>query len=1540
MAGTYELPYTGNQVEILLGKVSQLEVAMPTKVSDLTNDTGFITAASLPTKTSDLINDSGFITSAAVPTKVSQLQNDSSFATTNQLGTETSRAQGVEGGLRTDVDAINAKIPSAAAANNQLADKAFVNSSISTAGATFRGTYTSLADLQAVTADENDYGFVQTTDSAGNTVYKRYKYSGGSWVFEYDLNNSSFTSSQWNAINSGITQQLVATFNGKYTVPQGGIPKADMASDVQTSLGNADSAYQKPGTGIPKTDLSSDVQTSLGKADTAIQDVSGKADKDTDAVTGNIAKFDANHNPVDSGIPSDNVAQKDGSYDSMAVGIAKNLEGRSLVTESFFERPTGGEDAEVANGLAQLNEVRGRSVKFNQLVQNGDFSNGTTGWAKTGGNISASNGVCTLAITVTTNLNATRITKTITTLTGHKYLVSEEVNPSKQTAIQIGISNAINLTTRATVPANTWTIYRDVFSVEATSSELYLYCNKTSSLTSGDSVKYRNINLIDLTAIFGSDANIAAALGITTAQITTNAGVAAFEKWLAENVGTMPYYPYDAGSVINNKMTGMESVGFNLLDPATGKAELPGAYSDVYGNYYGIAGTYGTITFTSKATGETSTITPDADGKFLIESPGELSVASAGADCAVFLWWDGTKTDYEDYSVDVVKLDVTHIYGKKNGEGSLVQVWPTGMPGIGDLKDTLGIVDGEVVAKRVVGEVDMGSLGWRYLSDRPTFDSPANAIPNLGNFNTADLSKLLCAKYNAIITTSLPSSGNTLSSNKAIAGWTGTNRVIIRDDSYTDATTFTTAVTGQKLYYKLATPETYTDLVYQGSSLFADGTPVTLPVNYIVDNWGVERILPKNTSAINTGMPDITARYSLDAIETLNTHADEISDLYDQIDVLDDKKANTIGDYPEMSVGSARNLLADEIVPAEYIFRKTPDEAATGIAAIERLKGKSLVWNQHAPELTSTYWTNRAGTGLVYDYTDGVAHIYYNRTQSGVTAQPNLYIKTAYDYSPILNHKYLVSFDYKTGADSTFIEMQGRFGASHNLNLYNLAANTPWTRSGEIITPTDVSKTFLIWAYISSDTGATCVDFYVRNVQIFDLTLMFGAGNEPSTVAEFEALYPNPYYAYNAGTLVNNAATAIETIGRNQYNPTSGKASVIRGKTYYVGGTYTTLAYSDGTSITVSSNLFTADRTDEVTVTGGNATNTIINLSDVSFNGQYEPYEKHTLTMNIPTLTGKLNGEGESVAIFPEGMKSVGTMYDELVVENGYAVRAIKRIGQIDMGNAAWSYNSNDAIFYRDITGIKQSSDLLCAKYYFYGKYNSSTAYANHPDKSIAKWNNSGAPLRITAKDSSYTDAANFKTAVTGKTLYFQLATPEEYTLDTPIPMNYSVIQGGTERRLPEDTASSVLAPFAADMVYTMDAVNILRHLNENYVSFNEQTVSSEKKQMARQNIGAISEDEVAFPVQTSQPSGGFLPNILYALGTLTGTVSFAMAAAADSTKMNHYYWTFETGSTAPTISSWPSAITGWNGGSAPTIAANKHYEISVLNGIAAYMEV
>ena len=58
---------------------------------------------------------------------------------------------------------------------------------------------------------------------------------------------------------------------GTYSKPSGGIPKTDLASAVQTSLGKADSAYQKPSGGIPASDLASGVIPTVGSGTLTIK---------------------------------------------------------------------------------------------------------------------------------------------------------------------------------------------------------------------------------------------------------------------------------------------------------------------------------------------------------------------------------------------------------------------------------------------------------------------------------------------------------------------------------------------------------------------------------------------------------------------------------------------------------------------------------------------------------------------------------------------------------------------------------------------------------------------------------------------------------------------------------------------------------------------------------------------------------------------------------------------------------------------------------------------------------------------------------------------------------------------------------------------------------------------------------------------------------------------------------------------------------------------------------------------------------------------
>ena len=235
---------------------------------------------SVPTKVSDLTNDSGFQTSADVSSAIST-HNSSSSAHSSLFS------------------AITDKIPAEATSTNKLADKAFVNSSISTNTAEFKGTYNTLADLEAVTADNNDYGFVVSTDSTGNTIYNRYKYNGTAWVFEYALNNSSFTATQWSAINSGATTTNIGQI-------------ATNTTNISNHVGNTSNPHNvtKAQVGLGNVDNTSDANKPVSTAtQTALNAKANSADLATVATSGLYSDL--------TGIPSLATVATSGDYDDL-----------------------------------------------------------------------------------------------------------------------------------------------------------------------------------------------------------------------------------------------------------------------------------------------------------------------------------------------------------------------------------------------------------------------------------------------------------------------------------------------------------------------------------------------------------------------------------------------------------------------------------------------------------------------------------------------------------------------------------------------------------------------------------------------------------------------------------------------------------------------------------------------------------------------------------------------------------------------------------------------------------------------------------------------------------------------------------------------------------------------------------------------------------------------------------------------------------------------------------------------------------------------
>lgn len=168
-----------------------------------------------------------------VPTKASDVGALPNTTTINDL-TTTTQQNALNSGItsasvaqittnKNDITTINSKIPTQATSTNQLADKDFVNSSINsmaafyitsdaegdpfdTKAALVAGPWYNQGQLRTPT--NNDYALV-TEDETHDDKTSRYLYDGTQWIWQYTLNNTTFTQAQIDAINSGITSTLV-----------------------------------------------------------------------------------------------------------------------------------------------------------------------------------------------------------------------------------------------------------------------------------------------------------------------------------------------------------------------------------------------------------------------------------------------------------------------------------------------------------------------------------------------------------------------------------------------------------------------------------------------------------------------------------------------------------------------------------------------------------------------------------------------------------------------------------------------------------------------------------------------------------------------------------------------------------------------------------------------------------------------------------------------------------------------------------------------------------------------------------------------------------------------------------------------------------------------------------------------------------------------------------------------------------------------------------------------------------------------------------
>lgn len=533
---------------------------------------------------------------------------------------------------------------------------------------------------------------------------------------------------------------------------------------------------------------------------------------------------------------------------------------------------------------------------------------------------------------------------------------------------------------------------------------------------------------------------------------------------------------------------------------------------------------------------------------------------------------------------------------------------------------------------------------------------------------------------------------------------------------------------------------------------------------------------------------------------------------------LNARKADEDGYHPKMSVGFSDNLVGrGEAVDAQITFRPSggAQSIEDGVARIERIKGNSIVWNQLAQVKSSLT------EGGVTIESDG-AGSYTVGTEVDTPTTEDVFFPIT---DTIVSGRKVLFFGAPSGASASTYCLKAQ------------AAGTTDAGSGAIIVSTSTDE--VIGIFIAAGTTInTAVKF---TPQVFDLTKMFGAGYEPSTIEEFKAMYPLTNYAYNVGELRSLSATAIKSVGFNLLDKTKAKSNTLidRGVEknsssyycsdylriipkikYYLSNIANPYYYAQVAEYNIkkqylrmvvvtpntgagnyrTSGLYTPNVDASyirVNIHKNFVDTCVVNLSHTGYrNGEVEPYEAFERELPIKEY-------------FPDGMKSAGAVYDEI-----NANKAIKRIGVIeDISQLNWKISSTEtdgkkrfisgAISGASATAATTKGNLLVPNF---TTVTAETTYFGNTKSPIIAIAASALYIYNPAWV-SYT-IPQLKEAIAGIPAAFELAEPEVIEQPDPLNLDYKVSDFGTEEALLDGES----APLRADIVYSFNAVDTIRN--------------------------------------------------------------------------------------------------------------------------------
>ena len=194
----------------------------------------------------------------------------------------------------------------------------------------------------------------------------------------------------------------------------------------------------------------------------------------------------------------------------------------------------------------------------------------------------------------------------------------------------------------------------------------------------------------------------------------------------------------------------------------------------------------------------------------------------------------------------------------------------------------------------------------------------------------------------------------------------------------------------------------------------------------------------------------------------------------------------------------------------------------TGLSSVNVIDdpkhGGFVYWNQlcnNGDFSIASGWSTRGAAGTISYDTDEITY-----TVSEVSSWQSNDIKPDTNVNIIRNHKYFVSATIKAEKSVPFVfeAYSGTLGSAiFETTIGNTVANEYSTVSGIVTGDRTKDSCYLLYGIGNYSDKAVGDIYKFKNLMFFDLTLMFGEGNEPTTVDEFIALFPHDYYDYNTG---------------------------------------------------------------------------------------------------------------------------------------------------------------------------------------------------------------------------------------------------------------------------------------------------------------------------------------------------------------------------------------------------------------------------------------